>query len=320
MFSARNGPVIPRLSPFVIKAGVPYRQVDGVEALDDRHFPDADIVVATFWRTAYWVNGLSPSKGAKAYFVQHGVFPDDDGDPLCASYRLPLSMITISKSLRDVLEQRFGASDVPVIYNSVDGDLFNAPPRIRNKQFNIGFLYSPAPKKGVADCLGAIRKAAIPGARLVSFGAAPPTADLPLPDGASFTLAPEQSMIKSIYGQCDVWLCASHAEGFHLPPLEAMACRCPVVSTKVGGPLDIIRDGENGFLADVGDTETLAGHLTEVAALSADRWQAMSDAAYETAHSYSWDDAAARFERELQRIVDAKAHASWTTTAAALSP
>jgi hypothetical protein len=141
----------PRLSPFVEKAGVPWKRWDGLTELEDRHFPDADVVVATFWRTAYWVAGLSPSKGAKAYFIQHGVFPADDADPLNRSYALPLAPITISQSLRDVLESRFGLSSVPVIYNSVDGALFDAPARSRNAEFTVGILYSSAPLKGVAD-------------------------------------------------------------------------------------------------------------------------------------------------------------------------
>ena len=29
------------------------------------------VVIATWWETAEWVAGLSPRKGAKAYFLQH---------------------------------------------------------------------------------------------------------------------------------------------------------------------------------------------------------------------------------------------------------
>ncbi len=299
-----------RLSPFVIKAGVPFREIADASALDDRHFPDADVVIANFWRTADWVAGLSDRKGAKVYFVQHGVFPPSDDDPLNLTYRLPLKKITISKSLGEVLAGRFGDPNIPIIPNSVDTDLFNAPPREKNDAFTIGLLYSPAPLKGVADALSVWRKvaAAVPDARLVVFGAKSPTADLPLPDGAMFTLSPEQASIKSIYQQCDAWLCASHAEGFHLPPLEAMACRCPVVSTEVGGPLDIIKDRVNGYLAKVGDADDLARKLIRIAGLSKDDWRSMSDAAYATATSYNWNDATTLFEKELYRIVEDRTH------------
>lgn len=312
----RPQPAKPALSPFIAKAGVPWKRWDGLEELDARHFPDADVVVATFWRTAYWVAGLPPSKGAKAYFIQHGVFPADDDDPLNRSYALPLAPIAISRSLGRVLETRFGLSSVPVIYNSVDSALFDAPPRERNAAFTVGILYSAAPLKGVADALAALRKANIPNARLVAFGAHTPTPDAPLPPDAEFTLTPPQDDIKNIYARCDAWLCASHAEGFHLPPLEAMACRTPVVSTAVGGPDDIIKDGVNGFIVAPRDVDGLARRLSDLASMRPEQWRALSDAAYATAHAYSWDDATEKFEAALLEIAAARGpRASFTLPA-----
>ena len=42
-------------------------------------------------------------------------------------------------------------------------------------------------------------------------------------------------------------------EPFGMVLIEAMAMGKPVVATKAGGPLDIIDNGESGFLADIGD-------------------------------------------------------------------
>lgn len=83
-----------------------------------------------------------------------------------------------------------------------------------------------------------------------------------------------------------------------------MACRCPVVSTRVGGPLDTIEDGKNGFLVDVEDHDALADRLVRVLKLSDQQWQAMSDAAYSTACRYSWRDAAALMERALETAIE----------------
>jgi glycosyltransferase involved in cell wall biosynthesis len=38
------------------------------------------------------------------------------------------------------------------------------------------------------------------------------------------------------------------------------------VATRVGGVPDVIRDGVDGFLVDVGDADALAGRLAELAA------------------------------------------------------
>jgi glycosyltransferase involved in cell wall biosynthesis len=106
--------------------------------------------------------------------------------------------------------------------------------------------------------------AALPSMRLICFGAEHPDFRLPLPRFAEFHYRPPQEKIKELYAQCDVWLCGSNVEGFHLPPLEAMACRCPVVSTRVGGPMDIIDEGVNGHLVDVKDVNALADRTLRV--------------------------------------------------------
>jgi glycosyltransferase involved in cell wall biosynthesis len=98
-------------------------------------------------------------------------------------------------------------------------------------------------------------------------------------------------------------LCASRTEGFGLPTLEAMACRCPAVSTRVGGAPDLIEDGRQGFLADVEDSDGLAQRLVQVLRLPESGWRAMSNAAFATATAYTWDDATTLFEAGLREAI-----------------
>ena len=86
-----------------------------------------------------------------------------------------------------------------------------------------------------------------------------------------------------------------------------MACRCPVVSTRVGGPQDIIQDGINGFLVDVSDHRALAQRVSQIAAMDDDAWRRMSDAALATATRYTWDDATDLFEKALTEIARSEA-------------
>lgn len=48
----------------------------------------------------------------------------------------------------------------------------------------------------------------------------------------------------------DVFVIPSSQEGLCVSGLEAMACGCPVVSTRCGGPTDYVKEGENGYLVD----------------------------------------------------------------------
>jgi glycosyltransferase involved in cell wall biosynthesis len=76
------------------------------------------------------------------------------------------------------------------------------------------------------------------------------------------------------------------------------------VSTQVGGPLDIIENGSNGYLGSNRRLSCLSEKLVQVLTLSDKQWQAMSDAAYATAVQYTWDDATDRFEAALQFACD----------------
>lgn len=309
----RRGHPWPRRRPpsHVDGLGLPCRTLERHRPVEDRDVPDADVVVATWWETAEWVAALGPSKGAKAHFIQN-----QEGSPLwfppefiaraAAIYRLPMTRITISRSLREWLAADYGCLDVALVPNSVDRELFHAPPRGRRPHPTVGLLYHTVPLKGLSCSLAALALArrALPDLRVVSFGHGREAPELPLPPGSTLHVDPPQERIRELYAACDVWLCGSRIEGFHLPPLEAMACRCPVVSTRVGGPDEIVEDGVNGYLVDVGDADALADRLLRVLTLGDDAWRAMSEAAHATARSYTWDDATDRFEAALRAAVE----------------
>jgi len=290
---------------FLDGTGVPHKVFPTFRRLTDRDLPDADVVVATWWQTADWVARLSNRKGAKAFFIQH--YENWGGDPrlVDAAWRLPLHKIVISRWLADLARSAFGDQNVSRVLNSVDMNLFNAPPRGRQSKPTVGLLYNTIWFKGCTIALQAIELArkSVPDLQLICFGEKPVDPNMPLPPGAQYIMKPPHESIREIYAQCDVWLCGSRSEGFHLPPLEAMACRCPVVSTKVGGPMDIVQEGRNGYLVEVDDPAALADRLIRVLGFSESRWREMSDAAYATACGYTWKDASILMERALEAAI-----------------
>jgi O-antigen biosynthesis protein len=64
--------------------------------------------------------------------------------------------------------------------------------------------------------------------------------------------------------QADIFVLTSRDEALPLSIIEAMAFGKPIISTNVGGVVEIIRSGENGYVVDVGDAKTIAGLITRL--------------------------------------------------------
>jgi len=62
----------------------------------------------------------------------------------------------------------------------------------------------------------------------------------------------------------DILLMPSESESFGLAALEAMACGCAVVASRIGGLPELVRDGADGRLCEVGDVEAMAGAVVEM--------------------------------------------------------
>jgi glycosyltransferase involved in cell wall biosynthesis len=307
LISGQGWPKTDQVVSHIDGIGVEHRILDRIRPVVDADVPDADVVVATYYKTAYGVQQLSATKGTKAIFIQgYEANIGESNQELEESWRMPLQKIAVSQWLVDLARTKFGDKVVSYVPNGVDMNQFHAVPRGKRPVPTIGLLHHNSPLKGCGISIKALKIVAkeMPSLRVVSFGADHPTFQLRLPRFAEFHYRPPQDKLRNLYAKCDVWLCGSISEGFHLPPLEAMACRCPVVSTRVGGPMDIIEEGVNGHLVAVKDVAGLADRMINVLTLPEDKWRQMSDAAYHTATRYSWDDATDRFERALELVVE----------------
>jgi glycosyltransferase involved in cell wall biosynthesis len=74
----------------------------------------------------------------------------------------------------------------------------------------------------------------------------------------------KQDQIQEKLAIADVMLMPSELESFGLAALEAMACEVVPISTRAGGVPEVIDHGKTGFLADVGDVDTMAKYAIEL--------------------------------------------------------
>lgn len=105
--------------------------------------------------------------------------------------------------------------------------------------------------------------------------------------------SPSNKIVRDLYNGAAVYLSTSLHEGFSLPPLEAMACGCPVVMTDADGNMEYAEDGRNCLIG--GSPRELADLALQVIhdkALAA----RLSKSGLETAGRYNWASAVGRVE------------------------
>jgi glycosyltransferase involved in cell wall biosynthesis len=264
----------------------------------DADVADADIVIATWWETAPWVTALSPSKGAKAYFVQDYGAPGMRLEQIAPTWTLPLAKITIADWLADLVRENAPGQDVRVVRNAAESERFSTPPRDRQPVPTVGVLAREGRSKGFDIALEAVEQARkhVPDLRMIGFGGA---TRLPQDaDWVDFRGRVSDEELPALYAACDAWLFPSRSEGFGLPILEAMASRTPVISTPVGAAPELISP-ERGWLLPDFAPDTMTGAILEMAGLPSADWRAMSDAAHAFVTGYTWEDAARAFEAAL---------------------
>ena len=79
----------------------------------------------------------------------------------------------------------------------------------------------------------------------------------------------------------DVMLLLSEKEAFGLVLLEAFACGVPAVANAIGGIPEVVEDGVNGFLVELGDVQAVADRVTQLLSDS-DLHQQMKEHAIQT--------------------------------------
>ena len=90
-----------------------------------------------------------------------------------------------------------------------------------------------------------------------------------------------------LYGALDLYLITSRQEGGPKAVLESMASGVPLVTTRVGHAMDVVRHGENAWMVDVDDVEGLT-HWAEHALANPDARAPVLRAARATAEEHAY--------------------------------
>ncbi len=106
----------------------------------------------------------------------------------------------------------------------------------------------------------------------------------------------KQDAVEEILAIADLFIIPSENESFGLAALEAMACEVPVISSNAGGLPEVNLQGETGYLADVGDVDTMAKRAISILTNEQEH-NRLKAGAYQQALKFHIDNILPQYER-----------------------
>lgn len=217
-------------------------------------------------RCPYLKNPSEQDLSARVYRRKQHIFSADN-----------LHFITPSAWLAEkaALSPIASGKQIAVIPNGIDTNLFKPGDAIEARQKlgirpNAKVLAFAAaslanPKKGFSEfkeLMGLLHASGLENLHVLLIGQNKQHAPLDFSVPFTFTgyLSKEADMVQC-YQAADVYITTSHEENLPTTIMESMACGTPVAAFSVGGIPEMIADGENGWLSNLLDVNTLSAKM-----------------------------------------------------------
>jgi len=218
--------------------------------------PRSDVIIATHTPTTVvsFIAGKFLRRGKIIwYYMDYGeMFEDRPIEQWCLRHALNWHAYAITLSEACIHElHSYSSGKVINIGLGIDSARYYPHPKTEPQGFvdpdhtTIFFLGDTRPRKGMADFLTAMDIISVDEPKLVIWIASKENIDFQFSVPYKLFIRPTDEELAKLYSSCDIFVSASWYEGFGLPPLEAMACGAPVVTTDSRGIHEFAIDGEN---------------------------------------------------------------------------
>ena len=286
------------------------------KTLEPRYIPPSDVWVATYWYTAKWA---ATYPGVRLYLIQHLERWCGPEAQVMATWKMPLRKIVISRWLQDVARNLGEPSHY--VPNGLNFEAFgmDVAPAKRDPHA-IAMLYHHSDWKGSSDGLRAIyeAKARVPDLKVQIFGV--PSRPRDLPSWVEYYQNPLQSKLREIYNTAAIFVSPSWAEGWPLPPAEALQCGAALAATDIGGHREYALPGETALISPPKDPGALAVNILRLLENQELRIR-LARQGNQYIQQFTWDRAVSSFESVLeQALAQAPGSDSATERAAVEAP
>ncbi len=110
--------------------------------------------------------------------------------------------------------------------------------------------------------------------------------------------------LQMLYASADIFLMHSYWEGFGMTNQEALASGLPCICTNVGGAPDIINNGKNGYLVDVGDAKAMAKYSLKLLKDEEFRVKMSCSARNSMLSGFKWHDMVDAYLELYKQVLD----------------
>ena len=182
------------------------------------------------------------------------------------TYHMELHKIVIAKWLYEkLLELGVSKSEISHIPNALDFEIFRLTKKIENRPKRVVMQFQRNLFKGALDGINALKfvKKEYPELNAV-YLVFLLVLMIYLHGLNMFKHHHQKNLVEKIYNKSSIYLCPSWSEGWHLPPAEAMACGCALVSTDIGGVKDYAIHEKTALLSPIKNSKLLAENLLKL--------------------------------------------------------
>ncbi len=258
-------------------------------------------VVLNFAYDALPFDASGDCPAAVAHLVSMGSLSDEMDRAVTGALRRSPGCIAMHSTAQAATFADLNSAEVEVVMSGVDMSAYEF---VKHATDDLAFVGRISAEKGIDDVFAVAQHS---GRRVIAFGL--------MQDESAWRAAARQfpsarvehagflatADLQARLGRCAALIMVHRwVEAFGNVAIEALACGVPVITYDRGGPAEIVRDGETGFVVPADDTAAVVGAVERLSVI--DRRRCRADAQ----ERYSREAFAIRVERWLERVVAAQ--------------